>query len=239
MTLKSFTTIILIFIFFCSSTFVLCQNGIDKCINTMHDTSIYEENLTGEFYIPDEIYKGSVFFNSDWCLGTIILENNKKIIDKYINYHLFSGQLFWLRTFDYKQIIIDKETVKEFVIYPKENNAEEIFRKIKFRPWYLIDSITGYLQVLAEGNINLYAFRKASLDKNSNELSLEVEYYIQLNKGTIKHLKPGRWSLYAAIKENKPLIKKIVRSNHFRIRREEDLIKAIKIFNLEIIATNN
>jgi hypothetical protein len=227
-------SIITIFYFFSISSFALSQNRNANCSNTVIDSSIFEDNLAGEFYVHTGSNQGSVYYNTDWRLGTILLENNKKVTNKYLNYHLLNNQLFWIRIPDYKQIILKKETIKEIEIYPKGDEKREVFRKIKFRPWYRLDSISEYLQVLSEGQINLYAFRKAEQNISTNEIIPSNEYYIQINQKEIKHLKRGRWALYATVGDNKILIKKVVRSNHLRIRKEYDLIKAIDLFNQEV-----
>ncbi len=145
-----------------------------------------------------------------------------------------SNQLIWLRSSDYKQIVVLSEKVKEFIIYNKETGRNEIFRNIKFKPVYFIDSVTTYLQVLSEGKVNIYAYRKERLNNNYNEFILVNEYYIQIDNGPLKYITPNRWTLYLAVGDYKTQIKKIVRSNHLRIRREDDLVKAIDIFNHEI-----
>ena len=235
--LKPKTIAILFLISF--SSLVMCQNGLENCVNMVNDTSIYEENLVGEFFIPEAFHRGQNFYNPDWRYGTIVLENGKMIFNKLINYHLLSGQLIWMRSLDYKQIIVEKATVKEFIISPNDSNNKLLFRKLTFQPWYMPNSIVEYLQVLAQGYVNLYAYRKATVDKNSNEVIPATEYYIQINNGQIKRLKRGRWALYSAVGVNKKIMKKIVRENKLRIRNEEKLIKAVNLFNREIIQTKN
>jgi len=229
-----FIKIILLFFFILNSLYGRSQNGSIICNNILKDSSIYEENLFGEIFINKDLYKGPKYFNSTWYYGEIILENNKHVTNKLLNYHLMSNQLIWLRSSDYKQIVVLSEKVKEFIIYNKETGRNEIFRNIKFKPVYFIDSVTTYLQVLSEGKVNIYAYRKERLNNNYNEFILVNEYYIQIDNGPLKYITPNRWTLYLAVGDYKTQIKKIVRSNHLRIRREDDLVKAIDIFNHEI-----
>ena len=232
-------TICLLLLLLSSYNSVKSQNGTVPCMNTMvNDSSIFEENISGEFFIRTELYKGSVFYNPDWRYGSILFENNKKVYHKYLNYYMITGELFWLRSSDYKQVIVDKETVKEFTVYPKENNKQEIFRKLTFRPWYRLDSITEFLQVLSEGEINLFAYRSTNINKTTDEVFPRIEYYFQLKNGEIKFLRKGRWSLYDVAGVNNKIMKKIVRSNHFRVRQESDLIKAVDLFNRSVKTAN-
>jgi hypothetical protein len=225
-----FKIVIPLLIFFLPSR-VVGQNEGHITTYPVADSSIYEESLAGVFFIPTEFYKGQKFFNNDWRLGTVILENGNEIFNKYLNYNIISSQLFWIRNFDYKQIILIKEKIKGFVISPGDSISKQEFIKMRFKPWYRIDTITDYLQVLCKGYINLYAFRRATVNKNSNEISPVTDYYVQVNKAPIKSLTKGRRALYSVAGENKDLMKKIVRGNHLKVRKEYYLIKAIKIFN--------
>jgi hypothetical protein len=236
---KSQIRIITILYLFAFSPIAIGQNNITDCSNLGIDSTIFEQNLVGEFAVRLESNKANTFYNSDWRLSTVILENNKNVANKYLNYNQLSGQFYWIRLPDYKQIILKKETIKEIDIFPKENDKKEVFRKIKFQPWYSFTFTTEYLQVLSEGKINLYAFRRAETNVSSNEIVPFSEYYIQINNNYLKHLKRGRWALYASVGADKILMKKVVRSNHLKIRDETDLIKAIDLFNQEAKKTRN
>jgi hypothetical protein len=225
--------IILLVFFILNSFNSNSQNVPLECDNIGKDSCFYEENLLGEFFMNRDLYKGPKYFNSTWNNGEIILENNKRITNKILNYHLLSNQLIWLRSGDFQQIIVSKDMVKEFIIFNKETDKKEIFRKITFKTIYLIDDITTYLQVLSEGKISIYAHRKERLNNNYTELIPINEYYIQIGTGPLKYFNLNRWALYFAVGGYKAQIKKIVRSNHLRIRREEDLIRAVEIFNHE------
>jgi len=233
------TSLLTLIILFLNPSIVLSQKNMVNCSTTIADSSIFEENILGEFPGIIESNKNVVFYNPDWRLGTIVLENNKKITNKYLNYHQLNGQLYWVRTPDYKQIILNKEKVKEIIIYAKDNSKEEVFRKIIFWPWYKSDYISEYLQVLSEGKIKLYAYRRVEMNVSTNEIVPFTDYYIQINQNNIKHLKRGRWALYANVEDYKTLMKKIVRGNHLSIRNENDLIKAIDLFNIEVKKITN
>jgi hypothetical protein len=219
---------------FTFSSKVFCQNVNGNCTNSTNDTSVYEEIITGEFYVPNQFHQGPNFYNPDWRYGTIVFEDGKKVYHKLINFHYMTGDLFWMRQKDYKQIIVSKTTVKEFIIYSNDTSNRVLFRKTNFQPWYKPNPISEYLQVLSQGYMTLYAYRKATVDKNTNQIIPATEYYVQFNNGELQHLKRGRWPLYRLTAENKMIMKKIVRSNHYRIRKEENLIKSIILFNKEI-----
>jgi hypothetical protein len=214
---------------------VICQIEQNTCNNIINDTSIYEENILGEPFHLKEIYQGHNFYNDDWYYGTVVLENGGKIYNKILNYHLLSHQLLWIRSSDNSLITVEKELVKEFIILSNDGVNKSLFKKLKIRSRDVSDSVEEYVQVLTQGYINLYAFRKSIVGKYSQNILPDDEYYIQINNGKIKRFTLSRRSLYSAVGENENMMKTIVKSNHLRIRKEFGLVKAVKIFNQEIL----
>ena len=228
---KSKTIIILFLISI--SPLVNGQINLENCTNNVRDTSIYEENVVGEPFQDVQMYLGKNFFNDGWYYGTLVPENGEKIYNKLLNYHLLIHNLIWIRNSDHSLLIVKKEIIKEFII-PNDSGERSLFKKIKIQIWEKPDSVEEYLQVLSQGYINLYAFRKSSIGQKSEKLIPDNYYYIQVNNGNINRLKLSRRLLYSAVSGNNKLMKKIVRSNHLRIRREYALIKAVNLFNQEI-----
>jgi hypothetical protein len=212
---------------------VLCQNEQNECTHIIKDTSIYEENILGEAYYLEEIYQGQNFYNDEWRYGTVVLENGATIYNKIINYHLMTHQLLWIRSSDNGLIALEKEMVKAFIIPSDDGVNKSLFKKFKIRSRDMSDSVEEYVQVLTQGYINLYAFRKSVVGRYTQNLIPDDEYYIQINNGKITRFNLSRRSLYKAVGENENMMKAIVRSNNLRIRKEYGLIKAVRIFNQE------
>jgi hypothetical protein len=236
--LKRNTITILFLMFF--SFLAFCQKGMENCFPDVSDTSIYEENIAGEPFYLNEIYLSRNFYNDDWQYGTIFLENGKTIYNKILNYHLLTHKLIWIRSSDKGMIAVEKATVKEFILPSNDSSINKsLFRKLKFRTWDVHDSVEEFLQVLSQGYINLYVFRKSIVGKYSSRVYPEDDYYLQVNNENIKRLKLLRKSLYSAVGEHDLLMKNIIRSNHLKIRKEYALIKAVTLFNQEIKKANN
>ena len=97
--------------------------------------------------------------------------------------------------------------------------------------WLLNDSSSSFLQVLVEGELSLYVKRRAKKISSFNDLVREDEYYL-LYKGNYNKFKPSRFGLYRVMDEaDKPKMKAAVRSEHLKVRRELQLIRAIEIYN--------
>jgi hypothetical protein len=214
------------------SSDIIAQNKTSDCVINI-DSTVFDENITGEYFVNDG-HVGRIFYNTDWRKGEILLENNRIVPNKILNLYLFNEQLIWMRNLDYKQISVSQETVKEFRIYSTNGIPKQVFRKIKFKTRMMdINYSEIFLQVLAEGKITLYAYRKVWLNKNTNELIPTFKYYIQVNNSEIESYSPNRWSLYSVAKKCglKQEMKDIVQNNHLHIRDELGIIKALEIFN--------
>ncbi len=200
------------------------------CRPGLTDSIAFEDNLSGEYYTT-VIYNGSPFFNKNWENGEVLLNNNHRVTQKLLNYNIVNGHLFWLRNSDYQQIKVHSESIKEFTIYPQGDNQKLIFRKIKIRPIYLLDTVNVFLQILVEGEFNLYAYRKAEVISPTKDVVSKTEYYYQYQNKSLRYFISRRWVLYSLVGDKKDLMKSIVRKNHLKIRKEEGLIKAITLFN--------
>lgn len=216
---------------FVTAPFLEAQVKDSKCENFATDSSLFDHYLTGEFYISPENYKGLQFLNKEWQLGDVILENNIRISHKYLNYHIITDHLFWLRESDYMKIELNMGLIKEFILTPNDNYPKRLFLKLNIKPIYMLDSVSRLLEVLAEGEFNLYAYRKAKILQNTNEVFPVTEYYYQYNKSKINYFISRRWILYSLVGDKKDVMKSVVRKNHLKIRKEEEMIKAIKLFN--------
>lgn len=213
--------------------FTIIINGQTECNNTAIDSYIEnEENLSG--VMKDGATPGINYMNPDWRKGEVVLEEGKTITNIYLNYNLIAGTLTWLRTVDFRQVTLDIDKVNQFTIYKKDNNDELKFKKTYFSPWYKTSSSDEYLHVLAEGYVRIYAYRKAHFNVTSDELIKTDEYYYQFINGKLSNFMLRRYILYKMVgKEDKPILRKIIRTNHLRIRKEKDMIKAMILFNKE------
>jgi hypothetical protein len=215
-----------------------CQDKETLCAGLSTDSSLYEDVLTGEYFCFNNIQKGPKYLNLDWYMGDVLLENNKVVSNQYFNFHLPSRQIIWFRGSDSNLVVLDRSKIKQLTLHPGSNKANQVFRKLSFRPYFLIDTNTCYLQILAEGKITLFANRKITVLSSTNEAVRNDEYYIQIGQNSIKSFFLNKWKLYAIIKEDKVAMRKIIRSNHLRVKHEEDMIKALTIFNQQSTETS-
>jgi hypothetical protein len=210
-----------------SSSQGLTCDGRGKVI----DYQPFQHALMGKIYNPGAFIKGNAFFNKDWDKGYIILENNDSISCNHIKYNIYIDNLILLRNNNYSQLIIDKATIKKFAF--ANGKSFTTFKKIKHKLLFETDSTTSYLQVLAEGKISLYALRRKNIVGigSQAEFSDDDIYFTRTSNSTLQRFKKNRPALYKLIPEAKMEFKKILKEEHLRVRKEDDLIKAIEIFN--------
>jgi hypothetical protein len=84
---------------------------------------------------------------------------------------------------------------------------------------------------LVEGKVSFFAHHRAlNIDKNTREL-VKKDYYFIKSGNQIKPFKLTRSSLYNSGLVDKEKMRDIVRKNHLRVRQEENMMKAIEIYN--------
>lgn len=226
---------IVLLIYILVPVLLLSQNNQEECYTSvMADSGIYENSIAGKPFFLSGTYSENEFYNSYWQNGTLIFENGSIVYNKSINYHLLTHKLLWIRPSDRGLIEIDKGTIKEFVIPSNDSEHKSLFRKIKIRKSNIDNPEDEYLQVLSQGTINLYVFRNLAIGINLQKLYPVDKYYFEIEEGKIEQFKPSRRLLFFIAGANKSLMKSIIRSNHFKIRRERDLIKTINLFNLQV-----
>jgi hypothetical protein len=225
--------ILLIILTIISGTKIFSQNSYCNCNNDELHSADFEKILSGNLFISKlRSVKAQYFYK--WAEGDIIMSDGQVIHDKLIRYNRYYDELIWLREKDFKSAIVDKETVSEFIIYDEEKEPYAHFKKIRIKNWYELDSTDVFFQVLTEGDISLYAFRRTVLFSNRNEVYEKDEYYLHKENDYVK-FEPRRFILLRTIPEYKSQLRQILRKNRLKIKYEPQLIKAIVLLNESLL----
>lgn len=219
----------LFFIYLLTSLSATSQNYYCACKDSNENGILFEENVSAKVYISPYLNKKELYYNS-WGIGEIELVNGSIIKNKILRYNGFLDELVWLRDADKKTGLIEKQFVKSFKIYNRDLSSKDIFKKLKIKHWYSFDTSVVYMQVLTEGTISLYAFRKIILMSNLQEFVSKYEYYLYKD-GNYFMFKPNRINLLQLMGTEKEKMKIILRTNHLKVRHENQLIKAIELYN--------
>ena len=170
-------------------------------------------------------------FYNDWSPGNIILENGTVIKNELLRYNAYLDELLWLRKSDFKQGVVNKQTVTGFTCINEENKEEIFFTKKRIKRWYLNDSSDVFLQVLVAGNVTLYSYRAVTYNSDIHDLENNEMYFISTNNG-LQRFKPNRVSFLKLFTgEDKSKVKSILKNYRLKVADEGQLIEAIRIYN--------
>lgn len=219
------------FIFLIHLTIIVsAQNVTSDCYcTTANNEKFFEEKLTGKIYQYHNVNKVE-FFGNDWHTGSIQLANGNVIANEQIGYNIKTDELIWLNKSNLIAATIEKDYVKQFGIQ-MDNGQMANFRKIKIKNWYSSDSVYAYVQVLAEGKMNLYAWWNIVYSSQNNEYANNFFYYIQHGNQKLEGVTFKKKHLLKLVDERKDELKSALGKERNRVKNIEQLTNAVKLYN--------
>jgi hypothetical protein len=205
------------------------QNSFCECTGDNEREMNVDGNLTAKIYISPSLNRKELYYGS-WGIGEVELIDGTVVKDKILRYNGYLDELVWLRDADKKTGLVDKQLVKSFRIFNKEYGSIDFFKKFKIKHWYSLDTSVVYMHVLAEGKLSLYVSRKIIQMSNSQEYVTKHEYYLYRDSNFIP-FKPNRVYFLQILGSEKEKMKLILRVNHLKVRKENQLLRAIEIYN--------
>ena len=217
-------------------TFILSYNdGPDK---------YFEQGLSGRLDLPPHRPIGNQHYpTEEWMTGDVLLETGITAKNNLLRYNGYLDELFWLHEGDYQQVLVDKKMVREFLLYPPGSAEPTRFRRIKVYSPVLIGKDEIFGELLFEGDISVYSYRRV-IEKGRGDYrvgnrlygGIIIEpghlYIFILPDGTTKVTrKIRRRNIIDMFPENRTEIRDLLRENKIRPRDEKDLIKAAGIIN--------
>lgn len=219
--------IIIVITFFCFC-FVKAQET-NPCVSQAIDKEMFANKLTGKLCNFHSTDNAMCFFDN-WSTGSLLMENGETITNKKLRYSSLRNLVLWMRESDFRAAVIDKEMVKSFTLYDKNNLPYAIFEKVKIKQAAVSDSVDYFLQVLASGRVTLYAMQKSDVNKSNNSVTKSTYYYLSKNN-VVEKFRPGKRRLMRYLGDEKEKIKAIIKANKLKIRKESQLVSALKIYN--------
>ncbi len=205
--------------------------------------SLSEPKLAGEWYVPEADYYGNQLFMNKWFRGDVFLVNGRTAHDKTLTYNVVQDGVIWLDEQGGKVVRLDKGLISGFVLRD-DQEKEILFRKIRVRSSFVRDTAPVFVQVLYEGeHLSLYAQRKVedyypgkygkvAARGSLPDLEPQPVYYIFRDGAQYARIrKIKRKELIRDFPLEKQQIKKILRKHHLSVRKETQLIKAVKIID--------
>ena len=207
--------------------------------------SIFEPNLIGEIYHEPVKYVGNQYFYKDWTLGNILLTNGQKVLNKQLKYNGLLDELIWYNPVNIGTFKLDKAEISEFWL---KKSAEEIvhFKQINLPETKEHQTSKIFVQVESEGKFSLYIQRKLraigeeDVFMNGHSylfltITPKAVYYIKLPSNKMVELnRINQYSLYKLVPEYKTGIQKLLKTNHLKLRKENDLINLLILMNRDL-----
>lgn len=199
------------------------------------------QKIKGARQILYPSYTGFPYLTDTWILGKIELEDGAIIDSLHLRYSSFKDELIYYNKEAGAQIIIDKISLKSFVL-SYTNGSTHVFRKFYFDNF---EKGYRYFEILSDGATKLLAYRKVRLDpstpyKDGTGILRNMVYnpnysfYFYSLQKEYTSVRMNKISLLAKFnKASQKPIKKLLRKNRIRVSDEESFTEAWKMIEKE------
>jgi hypothetical protein len=192
----------------------------------------FEAKLTSTIIYPEEKFDQMCWPNN-WYISSILLYNNELVTNKYLIYNGFENLFILLEPSKTLFSRLESDLVNEVNIKVK-NSDSLLFRKMKSKQVLNGDSVDIFFNVLVEGKISLYVYRKIIWDNFTNGYVHDFQFYLKKQDEKLYHFTLKKSSFLAQFPDNKKVLKQIIKKNKLRIKNELDLAKAVRLLNSEM-----
>lgn len=215
----------------------------------LHD-EVFQARLVGEIVDPSYVGIPDQLLESRWLPGEIILSDGQVRAVEALHYNGFHDELVFIS--ESEQLIkLEKMRIAGFILENELMNETLVFEKIKLPSDVTRNSTGVYAQVLYDGELTLYAYRK--IDNAGREIVREDNiayerviykpatiYYLKLQGGELLAFNSiRRNTLQRLFPEQSDEIRRLMRSNNIQLRNDElELIRAIKVLETLLVTAN-
>ena len=162
----------------------------DSCQTCVFDDKeeILEEQILGIPINAENLPFPQNDYYSHWNQGVIYLSDNDSITSKIFRYDGFTDNILLMSNAVNEKVAAEKLFINGFKIRSITNNNYYLFRKIKISDYLTLGSQETFLQVMIEGKISFYVYRKLSKSVKSNDLIIQLHILCKNRKRTISFI---------------------------------------------------
>lgn len=234
--MKSVIRIILSILIFFTGTYSFAQ------FDTKQGQIIADNNPGGiiEAYELEksDVAEGSFFMNDYWLIGAALLYDGRVFSGSPLKYNLRDDYL----------VVLDDHEVSRALRFDKIKNFEWFDVDTKKNAFFVncmeFNSddapLTGFAEVLVEGEIDLLLHRKLILVKGNysithdagqlnDEYNIEELFYLNIEDKLV--LAQKKKTILPLFEDKRTDVEKYVKGNYLRYNNREDLIKIITYYN--------
>lgn len=193
--------------------------------------------LPGKRYYMRSSFMGSPFISDKWCLTDLILENGDRYDSLQIRLNSYLDEIIMYNERVGATVMLDKSAISEFNMRFADGHNEH-FKKKYFDDYLKSDR---YFSFLHDGKLKLLLWYKTVNEKTTiyadamgimhdTEYRLTKNYYVEFPDNKMVKTTLKRRSFLELFPEQKKQARQIIRKNKLRFETEEDLVKAVHLF---------
>lgn len=152
--------------------------------------------------------RGHPYFQDEWMVGNVLLENEREYRDVKLKYNVYQDQLIGLQQEKYP-IILPKDQVRAFTILKQDSTQTANFVKaIHLEAELSKVPPEQFVQVLYEGKLKLYAVNRKLLDEADYRGAYSVgRTYDEFGELDAVYYLEGPWGVEKLKRRNKKVLK--------------------------------
>ncbi len=202
----------------------------------------FEQGLSGRLTpLPRRPIGDQHYPDEEWHRGSVVLNNGTEVKNKLLRYNGYLDELFWLHEGDYQQVQVDKDMIKEFRIPGPEAGKLSVYRRININAPVLAGNADIFGELLHEGDISVYAWRRIIETTRDDQRIGEIIYggmrikpahiyIIRLPDDTVHTTRRiSRRRILDMFPENRREIRRLLREHRMRPATGQDLVETALI----------
>ena len=194
----------------------------------------YGTNLYGTLYNHRHNYDGSAYLYDNWLYGGIFLENGTEATNVLLRYDMLEDNVVFYHEKEKLLFAVDKSTVKSFYLI-KNDRDTVFFQKHQGKK---IDSRiqnNDYLQILYKGKLQFIARHNAIIslatDSKTQDEIIQQHFYYLKKDNRYYEIDLNYRSLFKLFPDRKKEIKKLIKKNYLRRRKESNMAELISLID--------
>ena len=222
-----------------------CFLNISLCAQKTVDVSSgYQSALSpsffnvvgGEPFVSTKFTKlvdGTPYFRDEWMKGTVLFDQHSQYGGVYLKLDLYNNAVHYLDAKNNEMIASSK--IQKVLLF--DSTTQELFSFINGEYIQASGGVTGWYQILAEGNTSLFKHIDKKLREDRPYGSATVEqsifssnHYYVLNKGVFKEVKKFK-GLPDFFQEKKDLITTFIKNKNLSGKTDADFVSVINYVN--------
>jgi hypothetical protein len=189
--------------------------------------------LKGEvFYSAYRQIKGNAYLTENWTTGTINLKNGEAIRNVQFKFDIYGHRILVYQEYLKRVVIPEKTDIESFAF--TENGKTRKFKSVNADLTSQKILSNYFLEILTEGSVSFYKLfycnvlpLKTPEMPYIDEFIAQKDYYIFYN-GRYEPAKTKKSFLFNKFPQYKPELKKYIRENKLKLKRENDFAAVIR-----------